>query len=109
MILLQIFGIGIALVALYIFHYYLKRKDFNKLEFAIWLIIWLGFIIVIIAPSSFNFLLETFSIYRIMDLIMIVAFIVIYILVFYNYVVNKRIQQKIELLIRKDALKNIKK
>ena len=99
MIVLQIIGVGIALIALYMSYLYLKRNVFNKLEFIIWFTIWLGFMIVTITPSSFKFLLETFDIIRMMDFIMIVSFIIIYILGFNNYVVGKQNQKKFDLLI----------
>jgi len=109
MIVLQIIGVGIALIALYMSYLYLKRNVFNKLEFIIWSTIWIGFMLVTITPSSFKFLLETFDIIRMMDFIMIVSFIIIYILGFNNYVVGKQNQKKFDLLIREDSLRMIKK
>ena len=109
MIVLQIIGIGIALIALYMSYLYLKRNVFNKLEFIIWFTIWLGFMMVTITPSSFKFLIETLAIARMMDLIIIVAFVIIYILGFRNYIVGKEHQIKFDLLIRKDTLRSLKK
>ena len=107
MIVLQIIGIGIALIALYMSYLYLIRGDFNRLEFTIWFIIWFGFLTITIFPKSFNFLLKTFAVNRMMDLIMIIAFIVIYILGFNNYIINRRIQKQLEKLVRKNALEAI--
>ena len=109
MIVLQIIGVGIALIALYMSYLYLKRNVFNKLEFIIWFIIWFGFMMVTITPSSFKILIETLAIARVMDLIMIVAFVIIYILGFRNYIVGKEHQKRFDLLIRKDALRPLEK
>ena len=109
MIVLQIIGVGIALIALYMSYLYLKRNIFNKLEFWIWFTIWFGFMIITITPSSFKFLIETLAIARVMDLIMIVAFVIIYILGFRNYIVGKEHQKRFDLLIRNDALRSLKK
>ena len=108
MIALQLIGMAIALVALYMSFLYYKRKDFNRLEFLFWLIIWLGFMTVVITPSSFNFILKTLVLWRMLDLIVIIALVVIYMLTFSNYVKNKEIQKKIEALISENALKPIK-
>ena len=105
MIALQLIGMAIALVALYMSYLYYKRREFNRLEFLFWMTIWVGFMTVIITPSSFNFILEALKIWRMMDLIVIVALIIIYMLTFHNYVKNKSIQRKIETLISNNALK----
>ncbi len=108
MIGLQLIGIAIALVALYMSYLYFKRKDFNRFEFLFWLIIWSGFLTVIITPSSFNFLLKALKIWRLMDLIVIVSLIVIYMLTFKNYIKNKELQRKLDALIREIALRPLK-
>lgn len=107
MIELRIIGIIIGLIALYMTHLYYRRKVFRKLELLIWGIIWFGFIIIAITPKSFDFLLKAFQLSRTSDLIMIIAFIVIYILGFYNYITNLQIQEKLESLIRKEALRGL--
>ena len=109
MILLQLTAIGIAIIYLFMSYYYLKQKTFNKAEFYIWGIIWTTFMGVSITPSSFNFILETFNIHRMMDLIMIIAFIVIYMLGYKNYVINKQLEKKINGVVRKNALKDLDK
>ena len=108
MIALQLIGMSIALVALYMSFLYYKRKDFNRLEFLFWLIIWLGFMTVVITPSSFDFVLKALVLWRMLDLIVIIALVVIYMLTFTNYVRNKDIQKKLEALISENALKPVK-
>lgn len=109
MIALQLVGVGIALISIYMTYLYYRRNEFNKKEFVVWFILWAGFMLISITPSSFQFVLETFAIYRMMDLIMIVAFIVIYIIGFNNYIAVRRMQKKMEILVREDALNFFKK
>lgn len=104
MMSLQILAIVIGLTALYMSYLYFRRKEFTRLELLAWVIIWMSFIFVAISPRTFDFLLETFAITRTMDLIMIIAFIILFILSFENYITNHRIQRKIESLIREEAL-----
>ena len=108
MILLQITAITIAIIYLYMSYYYLKRKIFNKSEFLFWAFIWLGFMIVSITPTSFNFILETFNIHRMMDLMMIIAFVIIYMLGYKNYVGMKKIENNFTTFVQNDALSKIK-
>jgi|ETNmetMinimDraft_33_1059910.scaffolds.fasta_scaffold17935_2 hypothetical protein len=108
MIALQLIGISIALVAIYMSYLYYRRKDFTKLDFLFWMTIWSVFLIVIITPSSFDFILKTLKIWRMLDMIVIVSLIIIYMLAFNNYAKNKKIQRQIETLIRNHALKPLK-
>ncbi len=107
MISLQLLAIVIGLTALYMTYLYYRRKEFTRFELSTWLIIWLSFIFVSISPRTFDFLLETFAISRTMDLIMIIAFIILFILSFENYITNRRIQRKMESLVRDEALKGL--
>ncbi len=107
MMSLQILAIVIGLTALYMSYLYYRRREFTRAELAGWFIIWLGFIFVAISPRTFDFLLETFAITRTMDLIMIVAFMILFVLCFENYINNRRIRSKIESLVRGEALKGL--
>ena len=86
---------------------FFRRKEFTRMELVTWVVIWVGFIFVAISPQTFDFLLQAFAINRTMDLIMIVAFIILFILSFENYITNRRVQRKIESLIREEALQGI--
>lgn len=109
MIELRIIGIIIGIIATYMSFLYYKNKLFSLVEYMVWTILWIGFLVVAITPNSFNFLLEAFQLERTSDLIMIIAFIVIYVLGFRNYITNRRLQRKLEDLIRKEALKDLPK
>ena len=107
MIELRIAGIIIGILAIYFTFLYFKKKIFRNYEFILWTLLWLGFIIIAITPQTFNFVLKTFNLERTSDLIMIIAFIVIYLLSFRNYISNRKLQRSIEEFIRKDALNDI--
>ena len=107
MIGLQIIGIAIAIVGIYMSYLHLKKNDFSKFEFFTWLTIRSGFLIVTVSPSSFNFVMDAFSFDSMLDVVIVTSIIVIYILCFRNYVVGRRIEKKLEQLVRSDALASL--
>ena len=108
MIGLQIIGISIALTALYMSYLYFRRSDFNKLEFTIWALIWCGFITITITPSTFSFMIKPFGFVEMLDFIIVLSIFVIYLFVFNNFVTSRRLQKRLESLIRDDALASLK-
>lgn len=104
MIGLQIVAILFALWMIYFSYLHFRRGEFNRYEFAIWEILWLGLIAIVIFPKSVQFILTTFSITRTFDLVVIVGMIILFGVTFRNYVVVKRLEKKIELTVRKDSL-----
>lgn len=107
MIGIQLFAIVIALTALYLSFFYYKRKDFTKSELLFWVIIWFALMFVSIFPHTLNFILKTFGFSRVMDVIMVVAFVILFSLSFHNYIIIHRLEKKIEKLVRHKALKEI--
>ena len=104
MIGLQIIGITIAIVGLYMSYLHLKKNDFNKVEFTIWILVWLGFLVVTLTPTSFNFVMDAFAFDSMLDVVTVTSIMVIYIICFRNYVVGRRLEKKLEDLVREDAI-----
>ena len=109
MIPLQIFGIVIALAALHLTYLYYKRRDFTKRELLTWLAIWMAFLIVTLFPRIVEPIVGTLGLQRPMDLIMIIAFIILFAVAFRTYVIANRTARKMEKLVRDIALSDIKK
>ena len=109
MLELRIFGIIIGLISLYMNNLNYKRKILQLPEYILWLLIWGIFILLCIAPNSFNLILSTFNLEYTFHLIIIVAFIVVYILCYKTYIDNKLVQRKIEIIVRKLAMKDLDK
>lgn len=107
MTMIQLIGILISLLAIYITYLHYKRSHFNSLEFFIWLVIWLAFMVVAIWPKIMSPLVGYLHLNRSMDLIMIVAFVVLFSLCFHNYIIIHSLEKKIEKMIREEALKDL--
>lgn len=106
---IQIIGILTSLAALHLTYLYYKRKSFTKTECFVWFGIWLSFIFVTVFPRIIQPVATYLGLQRAMDFIMIVAFIVLFALSFFNYASNKKQWAKLESLIRTIALNDIPK
>jgi hypothetical protein len=105
MIGLQIVAILFALWMMYFTHLHYRRREFNRLEFILWQVLWAGLLIVVIVPRSVQFILRAFSITRTFDLVVIVGVVTLFAVSFRNYVLLKRTERKVEDLTRKLATK----
>lgn len=108
MIGIQILAILFAIWMTYFSYLHFRRGEFSKIEYISWQILWLGLVVVVIYPSSVNFILQTFKIVRTFDLVVIVGIVVLFGVSFRNYVLLKRTEKKIENVVRDESLKQIK-
>lgn len=108
MTITQIIAVFFGLLMAYLTFVHYKKKDFNRYQFAIWEILFFGFVIMTILPEKFNFLLNKLGIARAFDLFAIIAFIIILFLTFHNYLIITRLEKKLENKVRKEALDEIK-
>jgi hypothetical protein len=107
MILIQIFGIFIALFLLYYTYLNYRKHVLALRELLPWAILWIGLILVTIFPSIVNVFLEGFGINRALDLFMIVAIFILLAVIFHNYITVHRLENRIEKFIRSEALKQV--
>jgi hypothetical protein len=81
-----------------------KKKLFNLVELLAWVVIWLTFLTVIVFPESVKIILETFKINRTMDLLMILAFMLLWLITYKNYTDNKQLRNKLQDLVKAEAI-----
>ncbi|QQG38525.1 MAG: DUF2304 domain-containing protein [Candidatus Woesearchaeota archaeon] len=105
---IQIIGIIFGIGMLFFSYVYFRRKDFGPRDFLFWVIIWLAFIYAVSFPKQLNILLDTLGIVSALWLFTIVAFLILFALVFYLHVIVRRNQMKLGFLVKKLALKKIK-
>jgi len=106
---IQVIAIIFGIVMMYLTFLYFKRKDFNKFQLAFWEILWLAFLFVAILPDSVNSITEQLGIVRAMDLFMILGFVFVISLAFYNYLVVGKLKKSLEKYVRKEALTDLEK
>ncbi len=89
---------------LYFAYLHYRRGEINGVEMLFWLISWIGAVIIIIFPEVFKMFSQTIAISRAFDLAVLGGFILIIPMVYIAYIKTKRIEKKIEKMIREDAL-----
>ncbi|PIU03824.1 hypothetical protein COT44_00905 [Candidatus Shapirobacteria bacterium CG08_land_8_20_14_0_20_39_18] len=101
----QIIGILFSIFMVYVSFLNWKKKDLNNLEMLFWIFLWTCFIIIILFPNILQGLTKILFFARTMDLLMIAAFIILTIIGYSNYISNKKIEKKIEKMVRNQAIK----
>jgi hypothetical protein len=105
----QIIAILFAIFMLYVAFLHLKQKNINRKEYTLWMFIWLSFIFFTLFPQVLTPVLKELFIFRAMDLLMIIAFMILTYLGFKNHIGVKNLERQIEIIIRQKATKNAKK
>lgn len=107
MIGIQLVGVVVGLAAIHLTYLYYKRTNFTKKELLFWGFIWITFVFVSVFPRSVSPIVGYLGLQRPMDLIMIIAFVILFMLTFHNYIVNRQQKQKLERLVQELALEKL--
>ncbi len=105
---LQIIALLFGLIMIYFAYLHYRRGEINILEISFWVLGWIGAIFIAMFPEIFRTFSATIAISRAFDLAMIGGFILITPLVYMSYVRTKKIERKLEELVREEAKKGLK-
>ncbi len=109
MMTIQLVGLLVGLAAIHLTYLYYKRMHFTKPEVLFWVFVWGAFMVAALFPNSLSPLVGYLDLQRSMDLFMIIAFILLFILSFHSYVVTNKQEKRLEKLIRRLALHDLDK
>ena len=104
---MSIFQIGATLFAIFMLYWVRnnqKRGFLNTLEASFWYSVWSLFIVISLFPQLLLGIVQILHFSRVFDLLTVLAFIILTILLFSVYLKNKKLEQKIEEIVRKIAL-----
>lgn len=87
-------------------HY--KRREISKSEMLAWAIMWSAAIVVIIFPEILRKFASTFLVTRVFDLMVIGGFVLVITISGASYIRTKKLEKKLEDLVRKEALREKK-
>ena len=104
----EVIGVMFVFVMIYFTYLEYKRKKLTKIGLVFWNLIWLAGIFLVIFHSYVNAILPSLNIFRALDLYMILAFMFLFGMIFYLFIIIKSAENKIEQLTRSLALKPIK-
>lgn len=105
---LQAIALIFSLIMIYFAYLNYKRGEINGLEISLWIIGWIIAIFMAIFPEIFRAFSATIAISRAFDLAMIGGFILIIPMTYLSYIKTKRLEKKIEQLVRNESLKDTK-
>src|SRR3989304_2671234 len=103
---LQFLAVVFALIMVYFAYVNFKRREINRIEVAVWVVAWSGSIIMGLFPDTLRNIAETFFISRLLDLLIMGGFVLVVVMVSLAYVRTRRLEKKLEDLVRKEARKN---
>ena len=106
---LQVIALLFAFSMIYFAVLHYKRAEINGMEIGSWLVMWTGAIVIVIFPELLKTFASTFLVTRVFDLMVIGGFILVISMVASAYVRTKKLEKKLEDLIRCEALKKSKK
>lgn len=108
-IALQIIALIFAFSMIYIAVLHFKRGELRKSEIIVWVGMWTFAVVIIIFPELLRAFASTFLVTRVFDLMVIGGFILVISMVVSAYLRTKRIEKKLEDMVRREALKDKKK
>lgn len=105
---LQAIALVFSLIMIYFAYLHFRRGEINTLEILFWFTAWIGAAFIAIFPEIFRVFSAKIAISRAFDLAMIGGFILLTPIVYLAYIRTKRLERKLEELIREEAKREIK-
>ncbi len=102
---LQVIAILFALSMIYFALHSYKRGELKAKEMTSWLVIWSLVMVVVAFPELLRTFASTFLVTRVFDLMVIGGFILVISIVASAYLRTKKLEKKLEDLVRREALK----
>jgi hypothetical protein len=104
MLAIQIFGVLFGLFMIYLTYLRFKRKEFTTKEMAGWSVVWIVFILLTLFSYALDYFIKKMYLSRPFDLLVILGMLFLIGVSFYNYITIKRLQLKMEEIVRKIAI-----
>ena len=102
---IQFLGVIFGSAMIYFTFVKYKRKELNKLEMSIWMTGWILLIIIAILPFALDPLIAPLNFYRRLDFFVVFGFFILLGFNFYNYSTLRKMERKVEKLVRQEAFK----
>jgi len=104
---IQFSGIIFGSAMLYFTFVKYKRKELTSSEFWSWSITWILLIVIAIIPSSLDAIIAPLNFYRRLDFFVVFGFFVLLGIGFYNYSIVKKMERKLEVFVRQEAISKV--
>ncbi len=101
---LKIIGILFAAAMIYLTFLNFKRRSYGKKSFVLWLLVWLFFMFMVTFPETAYGIMSGLGIQRTVDFFVMGGLLFFSVMIFYMYISVKRIEKKVEGIVRRDAI-----
>lgn len=101
---IQFLGIIFGTLMMYFTYVKYKKKEIKNNELLIWFSGWIILILLAIKPSILDFIIGPLNFYRRLDFFVVLGFFSLLGLGFYNYSITKKMERKLEIFVRREAL-----
>lgn len=105
MLPLQLVSVLFALGMVYWTWTSYRRRTIRAIELGLWVVVWLGFCLAVLLPQSVAVFVQRLHVNRVMDLFMIVGFMLVWVVLFLNHLELRRMQKRLQDLVRELALR----
>jgi hypothetical protein len=105
MLQLQIVCLLFALAMIYWTWTSYRRRTLRLGELALWVAVWSGFSLAVLLPQSVAIFVQRLHVNRVMDLFMILGFMLVWVVLFLNHLELRRMQKRLQDLVRELALR----
>jgi len=105
---IQIVGLFFGLSMMYFSFFYYRRKDFSKGDAALWIFVWLVFLMGVLFPQRLDLIIQTFGVVGALQLFTITSILFLTAVIFYLFRVVRKNQRQVEKLVRERALSSLK-
>ena len=102
---IQFLGVLFGILMVYFTFVKFKRKELSMFEFFMWVFGWFVLIFVALVPSILDFIIAPLNFYRRLDFFVVFGFFILLGLGFYNYSVVKKMERKMVVFIRREAIR----
>ena len=96
----QLIGIVFSICMIYLTYVYYKRNNYSLRSMLLWLLVWIGVLVLISVPQSVYGIMQALQIERTADFFVVAGFTFFSVIIFYLYMLVKKSNQKIEELVR---------
>ncbi|MEK6900213.1 MAG: DUF2304 domain-containing protein [Nanoarchaeota archaeon] len=106
---IQFLGVIFGAAMMYFTFVKYKRKEINPFEFSAWFTGWILLMILAMVPFVLDPIIHPLNFYRRLDFFVVFGFFILLMLGFFNYSSVKKMERKVEIFVRREALKEAEK
>jgi hypothetical protein len=92
---IQVLGIAFGLFMFYLAFVSFKRRDLSRAGFALWGFIWASFLFAVVFPDALSGLAGRLNFIRLLDLLMVASFMILFGMSFWMYKAIGRMERKL--------------